>query len=180
MLKPAILYDNEVQKLYTELLTNNYEKYKFTNFNGYVDYKLHISDNEWCNAAYVSVLNNNTLLGYMALGIDRGNNYMHGLFAISFLPDKLNPIFSRDLIEFIYNMFTNERYSVVNRKIESKVIVGNPAEKMWDKFVIKLGGTIHHYSIKEVNIDNRYYDVKYYEILKENFKIDYIKQLLDF
>lgn len=56
-------------------------------------------------------------------------------------------------------------------KIEFFVIVGNPVEKMYDRFVKKHGGRITGIRKKSVKIwTGEYCDEKLYEILKDDFK----------
>ena len=56
------------------------------------------------------------------------------------------------------------------RKIEFTVIVGNPIEKMFDKYIGKYGGRIVGIGKESVKLpDNLFYDSKLYEIFKVDF-----------
>jgi hypothetical protein len=60
------------------------------------------------------------------------------------------------------------------------VVVGNPAERLYDRVINKYGGRI--VGIKEKStklIDGLYYDVKLYEIFKEDFDKARIKNTLN-
>lgn len=56
------------------------------------------------------------------------------------------------------------------RKLSFSVVVGNPIEPQYDKLIKKYGGRI--VGIQEAQtklIDNKYYDVKLYEILEDQY-----------
>ena len=68
----------------------------------------------------------------------------------------------------IDQMFTKFNF----RKKSFFVIVGNPIEKTYDKFVSRYGGRIIGVKKQHVKLtDGKYYDKKMYEI----FRDDYIK-----
>ena len=77
-----------------------------------------------------------------------------------------NVTFSRDLYIFLTDLFNKFNF----RKIEFTVVIGNPAEVMYDRIMDKYGGSI--VGIKKLStklIDGKYYDVKMYEIFKDDF-----------
>ena len=52
--------------------------------------------------------------------------------------------------------------------------MGNPIEKMYDKYINKYGGRIIGINKQSTKLqDENYYDVKYYEIFRE----DYLKSI---
>lgn len=56
------------------------------------------------------------------------------------------------------------------RKLTFSVIVGNPIEKSYDKMINKYGGrVVSIYSDETKLIDGEYYDVKLYEITRNNY-----------
>lgn len=58
------------------------------------------------------------------------------------------------------------------------VVIGNPAEKIWDKTIKKLNGKVVGYYKRDVKlIDNKLYDMKVYEVMKEDyFESEYYKR----
>ena len=55
-------------------------------------------------------------------------------------------------------------------KMNFGVVIGNPVEKSYDRLVERYGGRIVGIKERETKLfDNQYYDVKEYEILKENY-----------
>lgn len=116
----------------------------------------------------VSVDKNDNILGYLSCQCDRSVNKISSIGAINFY--ELNCIFSKDFYTYLSNIFIKHNFN----KIEWCVVIGNPAEKMYDKLVQKYNGRIvgiNHESTKLE--DGRLCDVKEYEL----FQRDYIKSM---
>jgi hypothetical protein len=77
-----------------------------------------------------------------------------------------NPLFGKDLLQVIKDIF--ERFNF--HKLSFGMVVGNPIEKTYDRIVEKYGGRITCIEKEETKLDdNKYYDVKRYEILREDY-----------
>jgi hypothetical protein len=112
----------------------------------------------------VSVDKNDNVIGYLSASTDRSANKITSLGVINF--GELSIVFSRDFYKFLDNLFTIHNFN----KIEWCVVVGNTAEKMYDKIIDKYHGRVvgvnHESTILE---DGKYYDVKEYEIFKRDY-----------
>jgi RimJ/RimL family protein N-acetyltransferase len=77
------------------------------------------------------------------------------------------------MYNFLVDLFDKFNF----RKIEWTVVVGNDnAEKMYDRIINKYGGKIVGVKEKSTKlIDNKYYDIKYYEIFKDDFERSRLK-----
>lgn len=165
MLKLAYFYKQQLQEEYQKIIFD--EKYKFYFCQSYWDYEFHTStgDSNWYGIEYVSVNKDGDIIGYLGADINRDSNKVNCLKIINF-KNKGNITFSKDLYNFLMELFT--KYKV--RKIEFSVVVGNPIEKMYDKYVQKYGGHIAGQYTKYIKlIDGEYYDYKMYEIFREDY-----------
>jgi len=172
LLKPAYIYKDKLQEVYNTIVFN--DKYKYYNFDNYWNYILKLSDDSWNDIEMVSIDSQNNVRGFFRAGISRASNKVSSLVIINFY-DK-NVVFSRDLYQFLKDLF--DKYNF--RKIEFNVVIGNPAEKMYDKYIKKYDGNI--VGIKKEStklIDGKYYDVKMYEIFKEYWDKNKKGDLLD-
>lgn len=162
MLKLAYTYKDKLQITYNTVVFN--DRYKYFNFSNYWDYTIKLSENSWENIEMVSVDKEDNIIGYFRAGIARDSDKISSLAVINFY-DK-NVTFSRDLYQFLIDLF--EKYNF--RKIEFNVVVGNPAEKMYDRIMKKYGGNIVGVKIRSTKlVDGKYYNVKMYEIFKRDF-----------
>jgi hypothetical protein len=74
--------------------------------------------------------------------------------------------FGKDLTQMVYDIFDKFHFN----KASYSVVIGNPAEKTWDKFTKKYGGRIIGYREEDVVLqDGLLYDIKDYEIMAEKF-----------
>jgi len=163
MLKLANLYVEKIQIKYQKIVIFN-NKYKYYNYFPYWDYNINIAKDSWNCIEMVSVDNNDHIIGLLKAEINRGSDKVSSLGIINFL--EINYIFSKDLRQFIHDLFIKFNF----RKIEFSVIVGNPIEKTYDKYINKYGGNIVGITHKSIKLqDNKYYDIKYYEIFREEY-----------
>ena len=161
MLEPAILYKDRLKEKFAKEITK--PKNKYANFGDYYSYELEIDTNEWDRLQRVSVNSKGDIVGYLKAEIDRNSLNISGMHIINF--DQKNIIFSKDLKRFFDLIFERG----IN-KINFGVIVGNPAEKMYDKFISKYNGRIVGIKTKEIKlIDGELYDLKLYEIMREDY-----------
>lgn len=147
-------------------------KYTYYHFSTYRNYKVDIAEDSWNMIQMVSVDSDENVLGYLSCGCNRSCNKVHSIGAINF--GTVNIGFSRDFYEFLTSLFTVHSFN----KIEWEVVVGNPAEKIYDKIVDKYGGRIVGTRIDStVLMDGSFHDVKEYEIFKKDFLNVYKKRM---
>ena len=129
---------------------------------GYMD-KYKASDSTWNKHEFVS-LGNGKVMGYLSYNINQRTNSADGMCAINF--EGKNPTFSKDFMQFLKNIF--EKYHF--RKLSFGVYIGNPAEKMYDRYIKKFGGHIVGVE-KESNMltDGNFYDYKMYEMFHDDY-----------
>lgn len=140
------------------------EKYKFYNANSYYDYNTNLADSSWNQLDFVS-MKNNEIIGFLSAKIDRGNDSVSSLRIINFY--EMNLTFSKDFHQFLTDLFTKFNF----RKICFSVVIGNPAEKMYDKYIREYSGRIVGTYKEEVKLyDGKYYDFKVYELFKNDFE----------
>ena len=164
MLKLAYSYRENLNKQFEEMAFN--EKYKFFSLCWW-NYAVEISDNSWNNIQMVSVDSCNKVIGYFSADIIRHSNKACGIQAINFGEDA-NIIFSKDMYQFLDELMTKHNL----RKIEWTVVIGNPAEKIYDKIIEKYNGRVVGTRRESVTTpEGTLRDEKEYEI----FKDDYIK-----
>lgn len=163
MLDVAGKYEKELQELFANIAFN--EKYKYLYLVPYRD-KYKAIDSTWSTHEFVSILNGK-IFGYIRYSIDRDSGVAYGLQVVNFAEP--NVIFSKDLNQCLHDVFDKFQF----RKLKFCCLIGNPAEKMYDKYIKKYGGRI--VGIQKENdklIDGNYYDLKTYEILLK----DYLKK----
>ena len=130
-----------------------------------------MSDDTWDSLDFVSIDDEENVLGFIRAKVSRGNEKVTNIEALNF-SNKANTIFSRDLYKFIVDIFLKYNF----RKIEFTVVAGNPIEKMFDKYVNKYGGRIVGVRKESVKLqDNLFYDSKLYELFKTDFIKNYKK-----
>lgn len=162
MLKLAIQYSDELNKLFVNVAHN--DKYKFFNTTRHCDYDLNLAKDSWSHLEFVSVDKNNNVLGFLSARIDRHADSISSLRAINF--HDLNYTFSKDFHQFIRDLF--EKFNF--RKINFSVVVGNPAEKMYDKYINQYKGRVVGIYKEDVRLfDGNYYDFKLYEIMRSDY-----------
>lgn len=162
MIDLAINHKEEINRLWRNCWFE--EKYQFFNASNWYE-DIVIDENSWNKHQFVSLDKNGNVLGFIDYKIDRNTNNVRGLRIINFSDNKL--IFGLDCGRIIYDIFEKFGYA----KLTFSVIVGNPIEKTYDKFIKRYGGRIVGTFKNEVVCVNSttYHDMKYYEILKSEF-----------
>lgn len=162
MLKPALLYENEIREEFIGIMFDG--RFKFEDSACWRDcYDLKRST--WDKHEFVSV-HKGKVIGYIAYGIDRTTDAVNGLHIINFT-GKPNLIFAMDLKKALVDIFEKFHFS----KLNFTCIIGNPILPQYDKLCLKHGGRIVGVWEKDAKlIDGEFYDLKLYEILKENFR----------
>lgn len=163
MLKPAILYKEALAEKAKVILMEP-EKYKFIELNNYQSYNLFTIDevDEWSKIKRVSVNADGVVLGYMGCSVCRQDSSVAGLLFVNFDLTKLSVTFVRDMEAFLQYLLR------IFRKISFVCVVGNPAERLYDKVIEKYHGRIVGVKKQEALLqDGQFYDLKLYEIVKE-------------
>lgn len=163
MLKLAYEYESELNYLIQNIAFN--DKYKYYNYSSWWNYSIILDKDSWNNIQLVSISKDNEILGYFSARFNRSDNKISGLSVINFC-NKDNIVFSKDMYKFIVSLF----YKFNARKVEFSVIVNNPIEKMYNKFIKKYHGHVVGKSKKSVQLENGvFYDEKFYEIFRKDF-----------
>ena len=168
MIEPACLYEAGLKLKYKQRVLLN-DTFKYWVGAPYVG-DLDIKAETWERFDLVSTYEDE-IIGYIAFDVDRSSDFISGVSIINFHTGentKKNIIFGRDVLTAIDQMFTKFNF----RKMSFFVIIGNPIEKTYDKFIAKYGGRVVGIEKQHVKLtDGQYYDQKRYEI----FRDDYIK-----
>jgi len=163
VLKLAFPYKDKLNRAWQAIVFN--EKYQFYYRGSWWDYTVNLDNNSWNSIQMVSVDTKDNIVGFFSASIDRESYKISGISAINF--KDVNITFSKDLYRFLSELFTKYNF----RKIEWRVIVGNPAEKLYDKIIKKYGGNvigIRHETI--ITTDGIFRDEKEYEIFKYEYE----------
>ena len=156
MLKPAIAYKDKILDLFAhEIYSENYFLYS-----GYAYChelpEIGADDNYF---QWAIVNSKDDVIGYLAYQIDPAEDTVKNFGLYSF--DHGNPIIGSDLFTEMERLVS--RY----RRVEWRMVGGNPVQKHYDRFCEKFGGNrvILHQVTKDEN--GNYRDVYIYEIVKE-------------
>lgn len=160
MLDAAIKYVDELKDKMLDTWFN--EKYKYWNFNMYYS-DIEISNETWREHQFVSI-RDDEIIGYICYEVNRESNSCMGLGVINFSDDKMT--FGRDLKQAITDIFEKFQFN----KLKFSVVVGNPVEKSYDRMIRRYGGRIVGIFRQDTRlIDGNLYDVKQYEILRNEY-----------
>lgn len=161
MLKPAIQYKDIIPQMYQNICWFN-DKYKYYNYNSYWNtFTIEDKTQDWHE--FVSINSKGEIIGYIHYYVNRITLNCTSFGAINFTDD---PTFGKDLLQAIKDIF--DRFNF--HKLTFGVVIGNPAEKSYDHLCAKYGGRILCIEKDETKLeDNKYYDVKRYEILREDY-----------
>jgi hypothetical protein len=108
---------------------------------------------------------NGKVLGEMGYRVEVSSRSAYHFYAAHFSKDN-GFIFMKDLITCIKDIF--EKYRL--NKFSCSVIIGNPAEAIWDKLILQYGGRVIGYCEQDACLsDGQLYDVKWYELLAKNY-----------
>ena len=163
MLKPAYTYKEKLQQKYNETIFQ--DKYKFWNCDSYWEHEFKLSSDSWTSIEMVSVDTKGNVIGFFRAAISRSADKVSSLGIANFYD--ANPVFAKDLKRFILDLL----FKFNLRKIEWSVVIGNPAEKIYDRFISKYGGNITGIHRETVRLqDGKYYDMKGYELFRAEFR----------
>lgn len=154
MLKPALLYRDEIIQKFTECLyTVDYYYYSGWNCGSSLP-EIKPEENLY---QYAFVDKDDNVIGFLTYRIydysDTAQEF--GLFSF----DRGNPIIGIDLFKKLEELVAR------HHRVEWQVIEGNPVKKHYDKFCKKHNGYIHHYHGTIKSIEGKYVDSYVYEIV---------------
>lgn len=160
MLKLAKPYEDQINKAKIHIIENE-EKYKYLNCSTYWDNTiLSIPDSDWNSIVRMSV-SEDKVLGYFKADIVRDTLDVSSLMAVNFNLKAISFTFIRDLEAFVNYLLEYKKF----RKINFSVVIGNPAERMYDRFIEKYNGRIVGIKKNDAKlVDGKYYDLKLYEL----------------
>lgn len=155
MLKPAILYKEEIEKEFAERMYTD-EFFLYSGF-GHHGSPIEISPDDYARE-YAIVDSKGRLIGYMSYRIDPEAECAKDFGLYSFEPG--NPTVGKDVFEEMERLI--KRY----HKVEWRMISGNPAQRSYDKFCEKNGGRM--LILRDVCKDHygKYRDCIIYEIVE--------------
>ena len=164
MLIPAKIKEKELQEKYIKCVYD--KRFKFVcGLGGYRTMSLKIDDDDWMSLQLISYDDiNNKIIGYVNLKITRPSNNIHNIAIYNFTSN-VNLIFINDLKNLFIKIFKEFKFP----KATFSVVVGNPIETSYDNMVKNYGGRVVGIFKNEEFIDNKYYDVKWYEIIRDDF-----------
>ena len=162
MLDVAIRYQNQLVDKFRSVWLK--ERYKYWTATSYFDDWQPINST-WVDHQFVSV-RYGKIIGYIDYAINRAEgDVVHDLNIINF-EDEPSMTFAMDLGQALMDIF--EKYNF--RKLNFCVIVGNPAEKAYDKMIKRYGGRVVGYRKENTRLfDGKYYDDKLYEVMREDY-----------
>ena len=158
MIKPAVLYKDQIEKQFKEYFYTDDMMY----YTGCIEsFPIDVSENcgeQHYEYAVVSDKDEEHLIGYISFRIDWYSSVASRFGIFSF--DRGNPIMGKEVVKII-NQLANE-YKL--HKIEWRMISGNPVQKSYDTLCKKYSGNCH--VIKDVFKDRHgdYHDDLIYEI----------------
>lgn len=161
MLEVSNKYADQLTDLNYSIRYNDY--YKYYNLGSYYDdpeYK----NSDWIRSDWVSTTDGVVKAQFKAY-LDRDYMTVTELAIINY---------SQTYVEFYsdFREFIRRLVKVGFRKISFSVVVGNPAEKTYDRFIKRYGGRIVGTYTSHVKlIDGKYYDLKRYEIFTDSPKL---------
>ena len=161
MLKLPQPYSSQIEQAKIKIIENE-DQYKFVNISSYwYSNFLKLPDSEWDEIVRVSFAEDK-VLGLFKATIDREINHVSSLMIINFNLKKISFTFIKDLENFVKYLIEYKKFN----KISFSVVVGNPAERMYDRFIEKYNGRVVGIKKNEVKlVDGKFYDLKLYEII---------------
>ena len=165
MLKLAIYEENELKKLFAVISLNL--RYIYQNLSEYRE-SFEIEKNTWDCHEFVS-MKEDKVIGYIKYSVNRQCHYAFGFHIVNFFIEdsKCCRIFGIDLHRVLMDIF----YKYNFEKINFRCVVGNPIMKSYDKLITSCNGRVVGIYKNHVRLlDGKLYDIKDYEILKEEFE----------
>lgn len=162
MIDLALNHQEEIKKKFRDTWFS--EKHKYYSISNYYA-EFQIDENTWDYHQFVSLDSNGNIIGYIGYRIDRTADMVDNLSIINFNEDN-KVIFGTDINTIVRDIFEKFHF----RKLNFKVVVGNPIEVSYDRLIKKYNGKVVGIQEKHVRLyDGQYYDMRLYEILIENY-----------
>jgi hypothetical protein len=160
MLEWAKKYENELKEIQIDKMFDLSFQWAWIGCERQIILPSDKTDTHW----FVSTIGGQ-VIGEMGYSPDRATKKAQHIFCAHYTNDNYYT-FGKDLIQMFYDIFKKFHLN----KVSYSVIIGNPAEKTWDKFTKKHGGRIVGIREKDVILqDGLLYDIKDYEIMAEKF-----------
>jgi hypothetical protein len=165
MLKPAKMYQTDLERSAIGMAFD--DRYKFSRTQCYYNLTVVLADSTWSDIQMVSVCSKSgRLLGFLHAAIHRESNSVSGLTYNGFCSEKIHAEWLYDMREFFESLFTKFNFN----KINFSVVIGNPAEKSWDRLCKAYGGRVVGYCAQDIKLtDGKLYDRKLYEVMASDF-----------
>lgn len=161
MLKYAMDYESELKKVDRENWLNPAMKWYST---GGFNREIEVSREDWNMIQMVSVDEEGHVHGYFHVNVYEAESSLVDLGVVNY-GKKCDPMFALDFYRFLCYLFLERGF----RRLEWTVVIGNPIEKMYDRFCKKAGGRIVGTRRKAVMLMNREFaDEKIYEIFHDD------------
>lgn len=164
MLKPAKLYEDELNRIYSNILME--DRFKWFH-EAYELAEIKVDDCFWNKIQLVSVYNNE-VIGYFSATIERTIYAVENLACANFKED-LKHVFAIDLLRFLKYLIREHNFN----KINWQVVVGNPAEYKYDNLCNKFGGRIVGTKLWNKSVRGKFCHSKLYEWINDYYKCDY-------
>ena len=129
-----------------------------------------IDKDTWDKIQMISVDSEGIIHGYFTVDVNEMLNRLHSMAVINY-GSKCDIVFSKDFYQFLKYLFVDKCF----HKLEWTVVIGNPIEKMYDRFCKKAGGNIIGISHDSIMLrDRKPYNLKHYEVFSKGV-ITYLK-----
>lgn len=158
-LKPAILYRDQIREYIQDIF---YTEDMFYMSGGLENWCPDISSAPHYGKYDFAIVHNDKLIGFICYQIDFYVSKAYNFGFISF--DKGNPLVGKAVYEHLVELMKKVH------RIEWRMVSGNPAERGYDHFIQKFGGTKH--ILKDAYKDEKgnYHDDIIYEIINRGDK----------
>lgn len=167
MIQPALNYDTELKRRFRNTWFDPHYMY-YHNSLWYTDFEL--DDSTWDKHQFAILNDQQELIGYVGYSIDRSTHSARDMGVISFGGSLIT--FAVDLLSIIKDMFIKFKFT----KLTFSVVVGNPVEKHYDRLVNRIGGrVVGTFSSDTRLMDGELYDIKWYEVLREDY-LNYLEK----
>jgi hypothetical protein len=135
---------------------------------GWITLAKELDKDTWTKMQFVSMdKEGGTILGYLSCSINRQLYYAHDVTVVNLMGGP-HPVFAKDLLQFFADLLF--KYNM--NKVNWSVLVGNPAEKMYDKAIEQFGGRIVGvYKDECITWDHQICDEKLYELRRQDVKL---------
>ena len=161
MLKPAVFYVEKLQAKFAEWVLR--DSFKFYSRDSNIRFVIDVYADSSDKLQFVSVDAEDNVAGCFGCRINRETDTAYDLEIANFGDRKR--VFTVDLAEWFLSL--HKTFGI--KRVVWWVIVGNPSEKFYDRFVKFCGGRIVGIFKNDTRLrDGRLYDVKWYEIFTDN------------